>query len=145
IRFVDGGKRLVTGSQDGTIRRWDAVTGKEIESLGDRDGLTSHVALDRDAHTVAVARHGLSIFLLDPRTGEARRRCDGHERPVDALVLSDNGELLASSDRDGNLRLWETATGKQRPCLPGAEGGGLLSLSRDGRLVAACLRGQRLG
>jgi WD40 repeat protein len=147
LRFVDGGKRLVTGSGgsgDATIHRWDTVTGKQLVSLGDWNGLTSHVALDREAQTIAVARYGFDILLLDARTGKARCRCTGHEQPIDVVVLSEDGKLLASSDRDGNLRLWDTATGKERPCLPGVGRASNPSLSPNGRLVAASLPEQRL-
>jgi hypothetical protein len=135
-RFTDSGKQLVTGGGDGTIRTWDAVTGKELARVGDPDGLTSLVAFDRCVRTVAVARHSLEIDLLDPKTGERLRRFEPHRWEVDGIALSDDGKLMASADRDGNLRLWDTGTGKELPQLPGSEKAGNPSLSPDGRLVA---------
>jgi hypothetical protein len=145
IRFTSGGKQLVTGSQDGTVRSWDVITGQELGCvrIGWAD-VTGHVALDRDAQTIAAADCSTSIYLHDGKTGKELRRCEGHKRGIDGIALSDDGKLMASADWDGNLRLWDTATGKERPHLPGSEKAGEPSLSADGRLVAGTVPGQQL-
>jgi WD40 repeat protein len=66
------------------------------------------------------------------RLGEERFR---HPAVVVALSLSPDGKLLASTDVDGRVRLWDTATGKMRREWP-AVTGSAVSFTPDGKALA---------
>ncbi|MFD0417795.1 WD40 repeat domain-containing protein, partial [Streptomyces sp. NPDC127108] len=57
---------------------------------------------------------------------------------VEAVVFSANGRMLATSDNDISVRLWDTATGKLRRTLIGQ--GNAVVFSPDGRTLATSSR-----
>jgi WD40 repeat protein/serine/threonine protein kinase len=73
------------------------------------------VAVSPDGTTVASGSEDRSIRLWDLATGQVRAVLVGHAYPIRSLSFSPDGHTLASSCHDdGEIRLWETATGKER-------------------------------
>jgi WD40 repeat protein len=66
------------------------------------------------------------------RLGEERLR---HPETVVALSFSPDGKLLASADKDGRVRLWDTATGRVRREWP-AGTGTAVAFTPDGKALA---------
>lgn len=63
---------------------------------------------------------------------------DGHKQAVDSLVVFPNGEWAASSSADGQIVLWNIASGAQvrKVAVPNARITGL-AVSPDGRWIAS--------
>jgi WD40 repeat protein len=61
-----------------------------------------------------------------------------HGDGVPSLLFTPDGKTLISASGDGFIRLWDTATGKERQRLRGHQGAVLaLALHRDGRTLAS--------
>jgi WD40 repeat protein len=87
--------------------------------------LADLAAVDPAAHPVA------------PKLQE-RHSLMGHIGECRHLAYSPDGKTLASGGYDGNLRLWDAATGKGR--LVGSQGSPIwrIAYSPDGKTIAAC-------
>ncbi|QIQ06172.1 WD40 repeat domain-containing protein [Streptomyces liangshanensis] len=59
----------------------------------------------------------------------------GHKGPVSALAFSPDGRVLASGGADGTVRLWDTATGKQKALVEHDQPVLQLAYSNDGRTL----------
>jgi RNA polymerase sigma factor (sigma-70 family) len=126
IAFAPDGKRLVSGSHDGTVRVWEVSTGKELLRIAvpvrgrptdpkgldvDRGGVYC-VAFSRDGKAVASGDYDGTIYLWDAGTGRRLHTLTGHGREVSGLAFSPDGKALASASWDNSLRLWDVASGK---------------------------------
>ena len=114
------GPVLALGYGDGTIRIWDAITGKQIreQPTGDRTGISAMTAwTDPDVQVrVASGSSNGTILLWDGDTGEhIGAPLTGHTGTITALSAwrDRNGrEMLASGGNDGVIRVWDTATAR---------------------------------
>jgi WD40 repeat protein len=139
--FLPDGLTLATGGGDGTVRFWEASTGKEQRIFrGNPAGITC-MALTPDGATLATISWDNTARLWDVASGKPLRALT---RPVQGTVrciFAPDGKTLVTSDRSGALRRWEADTGEE--LLPSFMGqaGPITSLActSDGRLlVASC-------
>ncbi|MFH2008392.1 MAG: serine/threonine-protein kinase [bacterium] len=93
---------------------------------------------DADIDWTGIVAAQSTLFLARER-GILRRKTwlDGHTNSVWAIVWID-GQLLATASKDGTVRLWHAADGREVGRLDAHAGPALgLAASRDGRTLAA--------
>lgn len=101
----DAGRHILTGSDDGTARLWDAATGEMIRTfrmpLGQgHQGRVFAVALSPDGKLAAAGgftAYGqtANVFVFDTRTGRLVQRVPGLPAAVMDLAFSRDGRRLA--------------------------------------------------
>jgi WD40 repeat protein len=111
VAFGSDGRRVVTGSGDGTARLWDVTTGQEIRRFeGDADWVLS-VAFAPDGRTVLTGSRDRIARLWDTATGAEIRRFEGHTRAIRSVAVAPDGlAVLTGSDR--TARLWDLTSGQ---------------------------------
>jgi WD40 repeat protein len=114
----------------------------KVLAAADGDSTASHRGLSWHGPAEGIIR------LWDPTTRRELRRLVGHKGIIRRLAFSADGKVLMSvCDDDAEMwkctvKLWDTATGKERD-LPGLKGVVCCtSLSADGTILAAGLKGQ---
>ena len=112
VAYDSDGKRLVTASEDGTARIWDAVTGDELIVLEGHEGAVKDAAFSPDGQLVATASADRTVIIWDAVTGEQLRSVQ-HQGPVNSIAFSPNGHRLVTSSDDATTRVWNVSNARQ--------------------------------
>src|SRR5207248_3128553 len=117
---------IATGGEDGTVRLWDAATGKpHSEPLASPSPVLA-VAFSPDGATLATGSLAGSAQLWDVATGKPRGGALAHRGRVKAVTFSSDSQMVATAgaveETDpvtnaprlmrGEVRLWRAATGR---------------------------------
>jgi RNA polymerase sigma factor (sigma-70 family) len=141
LTFSADGKRLVTPSDDNTVRVWDAFTGKHLRTIETQDEKWYSAAFSPDGKLI-VAGGSDGVKVWDGENGELMQFFKGYEMGTNIVIAQflANGVLIAggtSEKRDGNLKFWDVKTGK---LLRGIAEPNMtfhaMDVSRDGKMVA---------
>lgn len=111
VAFSPDGQYIVSGSDDGTARKWDICGEEEIASM-DVDGPVNSVTFSPDGKYV-VSAGGSTIHVGEPLTWKEIAHMT-LERPVTSVALSLDGKYVVSSSWwDSTIHVWETLTGRE--------------------------------
>ena len=118
VAFNPDGQFVASGDEGGVIRFWDAETGRHLKTFKETNYDAWPLVFSLDGKTLAYA-DGLDIRLQDAGTGEEKMRLTGHTWGMHSMVLSPDGNILASGSEDTTIRLWDMHTGEHKRTLNG--------------------------
>jgi len=107
--FSPDSTRLVTTSDDCTMRLWDLAAGTSRAYYGHTDEVL-RAAWSPDLRRVATSSRDRTVRIWDLETGDAQV-LRGHSAGVRNLAFSVDGRSFYSSDDDEWLRRWDLETG----------------------------------
>ena len=111
------GQLLASGSDDQTIRLWNAHDGTCITTLQGHTGGIMSVSFSPNGQILASASEDASIRLWSVAHGTILKTLPGHTRCVWAVAFSPDGQTLASGSDDCTIRLWDVQSGICRKTL----------------------------
>ena len=112
VAFSHNGSHIITASDDGTARIWDAVTGQEKQIFSGYNSKVTAAAFSPDGkHNVIAYEDGTALVWNDAR---ASLRLWGHKAKVTSAMFSPDpeGAYIVTASDDHSAILWSVATGK---------------------------------
>jgi WD40 repeat protein len=113
VAYSPDGLHIISGSQDGTIRIWDAKTGAAVgKPLKGHDRDVTSVAYSPDGQHIISGSGDWYIRIWDAKTGAAvGKPLEGHNQAVTSVVYSPDGRHIISGSNDRTIRVWDAKAG----------------------------------
>jgi tRNA A-37 threonylcarbamoyl transferase component Bud32/sugar lactone lactonase YvrE len=113
VAFSPDGQYALCGGPDNSIKLWEVVTGREIQTFDDLSSQPISMALSPDGSRLLSESSNGIVQLWDVESGESIRVFEQNSEAVLAADFSPDGKyVLSGSGQSGTLRLWETQTGE---------------------------------
>ncbi|KIK39015.1 hypothetical protein CY34DRAFT_361763 [Suillus luteus UH-Slu-Lm8-n1] len=110
---LPGGQRIITCSEDRSLRVWNLKTVKQIgEDWRDGDSEVASIALSPDGKKVVSGSWDGAVRLWDIDTCKVVKKWTGHAEPVVSVCWSRDGRRVLSGSDDGTARQWEVESGE---------------------------------
>jgi WD40 repeat protein len=115
--YSDDGKRIATGSWDGTARVWDAQSGKLLKTI--RPGVRRNHAVNsayfspNGAHLLlGSSDSSISIWHIGSATRVSNFVSDESDGVCSAIYSRDGKSILTAGPGDGRAYIWDTSSRK---------------------------------
>ncbi|CAB0015576.1 unnamed protein product [Nesidiocoris tenuis] len=126
------GSRIVSGSDDNTLKVWSATTGKCLRTLvGHTGGVWSS---QMSGSTIISGSTDRTLKVWNAETGQCIHTLYGHTSTVRCMHL--HGKKVVSGSRDATLRVWHIESGECLHVLVGHLAA-VRCVQYDGRLVVS--------
>ncbi|XP_062544296.1 F-box/WD repeat-containing protein 7 isoform X2 [Armigeres subalbatus] len=126
------GNRIVSGSDDNTLKVWSAITGKCLRTLvGHTGGVWSS---QMSGNIIISGSTDRTLKVWNAETGQLLHTLNGHTSTVRCMHL--HGNKVVSGSRDATLRVWDVDEGSCLHVLVGHLAA-VRCVQYDGRLVVS--------
>jgi hypothetical protein len=137
VSWSPDGKWLATGSDDGTVKVWEAAGHSELLTLHCDSGRIPSVSWSPDGKRLATGSVDGTAKLWDTTTGRQLLTLKGHTSAVRCVSWSPDGKRLATGSDDGTAKVWDMDGGSELLTLQGHTGEvSSVSWSPDGKRLA---------
>lgn len=143
VQYRSDGQAILTASEDGTARLWDAKTGMSLAILAGHEGAVTAASFSPDGRRVVTAGVDGTARIWDVSTGAAMVTLEGHEAGLSGATFSEDGLEVLTASRDHSARIWDARTGEVRATLIGhSEGVAGAVFAAGGEIIVTASKDQ---
>ena len=99
------GRRLATGTGDSLLHIWDVATRTQVVATNTGAGVR-HIAWFPDGQRVALGAASLGVVVWNLATSKKEAVFAGHDKLVNRVAVSSDGEKIISIGNDGAVKIW---------------------------------------
>ena len=122
LSITPDGTRVVSGSDDRSLRIWDLSRAQETAVLwGHLEGVSA-IAITPDSRQLISGSRDGTLRMWDLSNNSCLRVLKGHKHVVTAISISLDGHLMVSGSWDKSLRIWNLHNGVCCCILKGHKG-----------------------
>jgi WD40 repeat protein len=134
--FSPDGSRVVTASEDGTARLWNALDGESLGQPMRHQAEVLWAQFSSDGQKIVTASVDRSARIWQADSGQPATPPLRHDDIVHYAAFRPDGLMVVTASRDKTVRLWNARTGQQvGESLVLPEAGIFACFSPDGSLV----------
>lgn len=142
LSFTQDGKKLLFRADLGKLQLWDVTTSKEEKEYLRQDRIISLAQIAPDGKWLAAVSGESGKFneltVWGTASGRAFFSTQGDVKTITGLAVAHDGATLATVGTEGNVRVWDPATGDEVAKFAGPKEAGFtshLAYSKDGKLL----------
>lgn len=152
VAYSPNGKALASSGDRGSIKLWDAITGKSTATIHPGLDTVTFLSFSPDSRILAWSgryfergraidlptESSKNIILWDVVNLKQFALLHGHTDEVHGIAFHPAGKVIASGSGDTTVKLWNVATGKDTYTLRAHKGSvHTVAFSADGRILAS--------
>jgi WD40 repeat protein len=145
VALTPGGRHVISGSTDRTLRVWDLQRGEVLRNLTGHSDNIYAVAVTPDGRYAVSGSKDQTLRVWDLQEGELLHTLEGHSGPIQSVALTSDGSRAVSASWDRTLKVWDLEGGRLIRSLEGHDGRVVaVAVSHDGQLAISGATDQML-
>ena len=109
-QFGPDGQKIVSASDDRTVRVWSAVSGELEQTLKGHSEAVKSAQFGPDGQKIVSASWDKTVRVWSAVTGELEQTLEGHSGLVLSAQFGPDGQKIVSASCDGTVRVWSAKT-----------------------------------
>ncbi|ETO20708.1 hypothetical protein RFI_16509 [Reticulomyxa filosa] len=137
VTFSADGRKIVSASDDHSVRVWDAESGKQLKNFRGHTNKVFAARFSPDGNTVVSCSENGTIRLWDVDKGTEIMKFKRDLDKIYDVNFSPDGKYIVSGLQDSTVRLWNLHSGMEMLLIGHSEDVLSTQFSPDGKMIAS--------
>jgi hypothetical protein len=121
VAFSPDGAHILTGSQDGKARIFDAVTGKQLVTISHKKAISTAI-YSPNGYLILTACEDKTVQISEASNGRLITQLHGHDKKVISAAFSSDSNKLITGSEDHTARIWNIWAPKLNDAVSSIQG-----------------------